>query len=54
MNIYNLEKEKFGIKCSLLDIKKLNVGMTSLLRGKNQFLERDLNDAIKKILNEMI
>lgn len=54
VNIYNLEKEKFGIKCSLLDIKKLNVGMTSLLRGKNQFLERDLNDAIKKILNEMI
>ncbi len=53
VNTLNNEKKKLGVETLLIESNQLNVGMSSLLRGKNIFKGEDLDTIIKKILEKL-
>ena len=53
VNTLNDEKKKLGMETILIEIEQLNIGMTSLLRGKNIFKKEDLNTIIQKIIEKI-
>ena len=48
-----MKKKKLGVETLLIESNQLNVGMSSLLRGKNIFKGEDLDTIIKKILEKL-
>ena len=53
VNTLNDEKKKLGMETILIEIEQLNIGMTSLLRGKKIFKKEDLNAIIQKIMEKI-
>ncbi len=53
VNLLNNEKKKLGIQAILVDVEKLNIGMTSLIRGQDMFEEEKLEVLIEKILSKL-
>ena len=52
VNTLNDEKKKLGFETNLIEAEQLNIGITSLLRGKNSFKKKDLGTIIKKIMEK--
>ena len=48
-----MKKKKLGTETTLIEIEQLNIGMTSLLRGKNAFKKKDIDTTIKKIIRNI-
>ncbi len=53
VNTLNHEKKKLGVETILIEVEQLNIGMTSLLRGKNIFKKEDLDTIIQKIMEKI-
>ena len=53
VNTLNDEKKKLGMETTLIEIEQLNIGMTSMLRGKNAFKKKDIDTTIKKIIRNI-
>ena len=41
------------METTLIEIEQQNIGMTSLLRGKNSFKKKDIDKTIKKIIKNI-
>lgn len=53
VNTLNGEKKKLGMETTLIEIEQLNIGITSLLRGRNIFKKEDLDSIIQKIMKQI-
>ena len=48
-----VKKKKLGMETTLIEIEQLNIGITSLLRGRNIFKKEDLDSIIQKIMKQI-
>lgn len=53
VNTLNYEKKKLGVETSLIETEQLNIGMTSLLRGKNAVKKKDIDTTIQNIMKKL-